>query len=72
MQSTFRFIFGHPEHKSGEVHSCAWQLVAVQAEIRGEEEPPSQISGEIEMSPHTAPGRYAGPSTANTIIKYKS
>ena len=28
MQSTFRSIVGHPEHKSGEVHSCVWQLVA--------------------------------------------
>ena len=71
MQSTFRFISGHPEHKSGEVHSCVWQLVAV-SRPRSEEKPPPQISGEIEMSPHTAPGRYAGPSTANTIIKYKS
>ena len=71
MQSTFRFIVGHPEHKSGEVHSCVWQLVA-ESRPRSEEKPPPQISGEIEMSPHTAPGRYAGPSTANTIIKYKS
>ena len=70
--STFRSIVGHREHKSGEcIPVCGTS--SVQAEIRGgEEKPPPQISGEIEMSPHTAPGRYAGPSTANTIIKYKS
>ena len=55
--STFRSIVGHREHKSGEcIPVCGTS--SVQAEIRGGEEPPPQISGEIEMSPHTQP---AGP-----------